>query len=60
MCNFANYRFGSIAPEGFSPEALEILGSRNAFGSSRKQVDLLIKFLNAEDVVGEKPKAERI
>lgn len=54
MCNFANYRVWLVAPEGFSPEALEVLAGRNAFGSSRRQVELLIKALRAEDVVGEK------
>lgn len=54
MCNFANFRVWLVAPEGFSPEALEILAGRNAFGSSRRQVELLIKALRAEEVVGEK------
>jgi serine/threonine-protein kinase RsbW len=54
MCNFANYRVWLVAPEGFSPEALDILSQRNAFGSSRRQVELLIKALKAEDIVGEK------
>jgi len=30
-----------IAPEGFSPEATNLLRSRNAFGSSRQQFDVL-------------------
>jgi serine/threonine-protein kinase RsbW len=58
MCNFSNYKIWLIAPEGFSPEALEILRQRNAFGSSRKQVELLIKFLDAEEALGEKLKAD--
>lgn len=56
MCNFLNYKLWLVAPEGFSPEAQEILRQRNAFGSSRKQVELLIKFLNAEEKIGEKLK----
>ncbi|MFZ1701307.1 MAG: ATP-binding protein [Pyrinomonadaceae bacterium] len=35
------YRIWLIAPEGFNDDALSILASRNAYGSSRKQVDLL-------------------
>ncbi|HEX8289944.1 MAG TPA: ATP-binding protein [Pyrinomonadaceae bacterium] len=57
MCNFLNYKIWLVAPEGFSPEAIEVLRARNAFGSSRKQVELLIKSLNAKDVLGEKLKA---
>lgn len=57
MCNFVNYKLWLVAPEGFSPEALEVLGQRNAYGSSRRQVDLLIKALEAEAIVGEKLKA---
>jgi serine/threonine-protein kinase RsbW len=54
MCNFAKYKIWLVAPEGFSPEAIEILKQRNAYGSNRKQVNLLIKLLKAEDIVGEK------
>ncbi len=56
MCNFLNYKLWLVAPEGFSPEAVEILRQRNALGSSKKQVDLLIEFLGAEEAVGEKTK----
>lgn len=55
MCNFPKNQLWLVAPEGFSDEALEILSQRNAFGSSKKQVELLISFLNAEDAIGEKP-----
>ncbi len=54
MCDFANYKIWLVAPEGFSPEASEILERRKAFGSSKKQIELLIKFLDAEDVLSEK------
>jgi serine/threonine-protein kinase RsbW len=54
VCNFKKYKLWLVAPEGFTPEALEVLQQRNAFGSSVGQVELLIKFLNAESVVGEK------
>ena len=48
MCNFRNYKVWLIAPEGFSPEAMDVLRERNAFGSSRRQVDLLKQFLASE------------
>lgn len=54
MCNFLKYKLWLIAPEGFSPEAAEILQSRNAFGSSRRQIDLLVNYLDAGDVLSEK------
>jgi len=57
MCNFLNYKIWLVAPEGFSPEAIEVLKNRNAFGSSRKQIELLINYLGAKDVLGEKLKA---
>lgn len=57
MCNFLNYKIWLVAPEGFAPEALEVLKQRNAFGSSRKQIELLINYLGAKDVLGEKLKA---
>ena len=56
MCNFTNYKIWLVAPEGFSPEAVEILKQRNAFGSSKKQIELLIDFLGAKQAVGEKLK----
>lgn len=58
VCNFKNYKLWLVAPEGFAPEASEVLRQRNAFGSSRKQVELLVKFLKAEAVVGEKDAAQ--
>ncbi len=57
MCNFLNYKLWLVAPEGFSPEADEVLRQRNAFGSSRRQVETLLKYLNAENLVKEKLKA---
>lgn len=36
-----NYRIWLIAPEGFDDEAIALLNERNAYGSSRKQVELL-------------------
>jgi serine/threonine-protein kinase RsbW len=46
MCDFARFRIWLIAPEGFSAAALEVLKQRNAYGSSRRQTDLLRKVLN--------------
>lgn len=56
MCSFLRYKLWLVAPEGFAPEAVEILRQRNAFGSSKKQVELLTKFLNAEETVSEQVK----
>ena len=56
VCNFTNYKIWLVAPEGFSPEAVEVLKQRNAVGSSRKQVELLIEFLGAKSSAGEKLK----
>ena len=54
MCNFPNYKLWLVAPEGFSTEALEVLQSRGGFGSSRRQVEMLVDFLNAKDAIKEK------
>lgn len=45
ICEFSSYRLWLVAPEGFSPEALEVLDERGALGSSRKQIELLSEFL---------------
>ncbi len=45
-CDFAEYRLWLIAPEGFDDEALTILNERSAYGSSRKQLELLAGVLN--------------
>ena len=42
-----SYRLWLIAPEGFTASALDLLAERNAYGSSRKQVELLAQILNA-------------
>jgi serine/threonine-protein kinase RsbW len=57
MCNFPNYKIWLVAPEGFAPEAIAVLRSRGAFGSSKKQVELLVEFLGATSVLGERVKA---
>ncbi len=44
-CNFPNYRMWLVAPEGFSDGAAEALRTRGAYGSCRKQAELLIREL---------------
>jgi len=43
---FENYRIWLIAPEGFADDALDILAERRAYGSSRRQVELLRQLLS--------------
>jgi serine/threonine-protein kinase RsbW len=57
-CNFTKYKLWLVAPEGFAPDAAEILKQRNAYGSSRKQIDLLIKHLGAEKSFEAKPEVK--
>lgn len=45
MSGLSPCRIWLIAPEGFLPEAHDVLSSRNAIGSSRKQFDLMLSFL---------------
>ncbi|HEX7531248.1 MAG TPA: ATP-binding protein, partial [Pyrinomonadaceae bacterium] len=40
-CGFGRVRLWLVAPEGFSTAACELLNKREAFGSSRRQVDLM-------------------
>jgi len=40
-CGFERVRLWLVAPEGFSPEACRLLKRRAAYGSSRRQVELL-------------------
>jgi serine/threonine-protein kinase RsbW len=56
-CDFTKYQLWLVAPEGFSPEAVEVLKERNGMGASREQVKLLIKYLNAENLVQEKSRS---
>lgn len=55
---FTTYKLWLIAPEGFSPDAVDLLTERGAFGSSRKQIDLLVAFLNPVGSPTEKTTAE--
>ncbi|HEY0459019.1 MAG TPA: ATP-binding protein [Pyrinomonadaceae bacterium] len=59
LCNFPNYKIWLVAPEGFSAEAAEVLQSRGALGSSKKQVELLVEFLGAKELLDEKIKANQ-
>lgn len=54
MCNFPNHKIWLIAPEGFTPEAMDAIRQRNAFGSSRRQVAFLKQFI-AENGHGRAP-----
>jgi serine/threonine-protein kinase RsbW len=40
-CNFKKVRLWLVAPEGFSAEACELLSERDAYGSSRQQLEFL-------------------
>jgi serine/threonine-protein kinase RsbW len=51
MCDFEKYKLWLITPEGFSPESIDVLKYRNAYGSSRNQIELLVSHLKAENVV---------
>ena len=57
MCNFPRYRLWLVAPEGFSDEASGVLRQRNVYASSRKQVELLVANLQAENVISERMSA---
>ena len=45
-CGFPSFKVWIVSPEGFQPEALEFLEKRKAFGSSRRQVEMLRRYLN--------------
>ena len=47
-CGFTRARLWLVAPEGFSPEACESLNKREAYGSSRRQVELLTARLKTQ------------
>jgi len=48
MCGFERFKIWIIAPEGFTPEAMELIRSRDAFGSSRRQIPFIRRFLMAD------------
>ena len=47
-CDFLRTQLWLVAPEGFAPDAIEVLRERNAYGSSRKQANMLAVLLNAQ------------
>jgi serine/threonine-protein kinase RsbW len=47
-CGFGRVHLWLVAPEGFSPEACELLNERDAYGSSRRQVELLTARIKSE------------
>ncbi|MGD9562462.1 MAG: ATP-binding protein [Pyrinomonadaceae bacterium] len=47
MCNFRKYRVWMIAPEGFTPEAVDMLRQRGAYASGRRQVGYLRRLIAA-------------
>ena len=47
-CGFEDHRIWLVSPEGFDDEAMEVLGRRNAFGSSRIQAEMLRSRLTEE------------
>ncbi|MGI8812530.1 MAG: ATP-binding protein [Pyrinomonadaceae bacterium] len=50
ICGFQRHKIWLIASEGFTPEAMEHLKSRNALGSNRRQTNFLRKFIAGRDV----------
>ena len=47
-CSLGRVRLWLVAPEGFSPDACKLLGEREAYGSSRQQVELLTARISSE------------
>ncbi|MFN6962803.1 MAG: ATP-binding protein [Pyrinomonadaceae bacterium] len=50
-CDFANFQIWLVAPEGFNESALRLLDERGAYGSSRRQVELLKEFIASGGVL---------
>lgn len=48
-CGFENYKLWLIAPEGFDDDATAVLRNRNAYGSSRRQAEILTRILTGND-----------
>jgi len=47
-CSFGRVRLWLVAPEGFSADACKLLSEREAYGSSRQQVELLTARITSE------------
>ena len=52
-CGFRRARLWLVSPEGFTPEACELLNEREAYGSSRQQLELLTARLSPETAAAE-------
>ncbi|HEX8473632.1 MAG TPA: ATP-binding protein [Pyrinomonadaceae bacterium] len=48
-CGFSRARLWLVSPEGFSADASELLNEREAFGSSRQQLELLTTRIRPEE-----------
>ena len=57
-CDFPAFKIWLVAPEGFSDEALRLLSDRNAIGSSRRQVDLLVRQFGSETLAAADPDSD--
>lgn len=55
---FKNFRLWLVAPEGFDEDAMQALSERNAYGSSRRQVTLLSRLLDAKVANSARPGSE--
>ncbi|MEZ5308100.1 MAG: ATP-binding protein [Pyrinomonadaceae bacterium] len=53
MCDYRRYKLWLIAPEGFGEGSRKLLSDAGAIGSSRKQVELLVRYLGIEEELGE-------
>jgi serine/threonine-protein kinase RsbW len=52
-CGFRRVRLWLVSPEGFTAEAAELLNEREAFSSSRRQLELLTARLSPEGATAE-------
>jgi serine/threonine-protein kinase RsbW len=52
-CGFRRVRLWLVSPEGFTAEAAELLNERDAFSSSRRQLELMTARLSPEGAVAE-------
>jgi serine/threonine-protein kinase RsbW len=57
-CGFRRVRLWLVSPEGFTPDACELLNERDAFASSRQQLEMLTARLSPEGLTAEGATAE--
>jgi serine/threonine-protein kinase RsbW len=57
VCGFSRVRLWLVSPEGFSPEASELLNERAAYSSNRRQLELLTARLSVDAAL---PKIENV